>query len=139
MKVDSVMGSPLKLLRSPSVFTRKDKKTEKKGSDGEGSATDVIKDEGLLDFFKHTTEDDQIANTNNMNEPDDGETVKDFVRTESDGSLDSQGKEYVVERLGLGIVVAEPQPVEHQYRFVKRQIEKAKKKVLRCKLVMEGL
>lgn len=130
------MGSPLKLLRSSSVFKRKNKKIEEKGSDGEGSAADVIKDEGLLDFFKHTAEDDQIPNTDH---PDDSETVKDFVRTESDGSLDSQGKEYVVDRLGLGVVVAEPQPVEHQYRFVKRQIEKAKKKVLRCKLAMAGL
>jgi len=126
----------LRLLRSPSIFKRKDKKIEKKGSGGEGSAVDIIEDEGMLDFFKHTAEDDQPTDANH---PDDSETVKDFVRTESDGSLDSQGKEYVVDRLGLGVVVAEPQPVEHQYRFVRRQIEKAKKKVLRCKFAMKGL
>ena len=129
------MGSPLRLLRSPSIFKRKDKKIEKKGSGGEGSAVDIIEDEGMLDFFKHTAEDDQPTDANH---PDDSETVKDFVRTESDGSLDSQGKEYIVDRLGLGVVVAEPQPVEHQYRFVKKQIEKAKKKVLRCKFAMKG-
>jgi len=130
------MGSPMKLLRSPSVFKRKNKKIEKKDIEEEGSATDVIKDEGLLDFFKSTAEDDQPTDTNH---PDDNETIKDFVRTESDGSLDSQGKEYIVDRLGLGVVVAEPQPVQHQYRFVKRQIEKAKKKVLRCKFAVRGL
>lgn len=128
----------MRLLRSPSLFRRKNKKTEKKGSEDESSATTVIKEGGLLDFFKHTAEDEQTTSTDHLDDPDDSETVKDFVRTESDGSLDSQGKEYVVERLGFG-AVAEPQPVERQYRFVKKQIKKAREKALRLKVLMEGL
>lgn len=120
----------MKLLRSPSLFKRRNKKAEKKGSEDEDSIVDVIKDGGLLDFFKNTAEDDQTTNIDHL---DDIETVKDFTGTESDGSIDSQGKDYVVERLGLGIV-AEPQPVERQYRFVKRQIEKARQKIRRQKV-----
>lgn len=130
MKADSVMGSPLRLIRSPSIFKLKNKKIEKEGVEEEGIAVDVIKDGGLLDFFKNTAEDDQTTNIDHL---DDIETVKDFTGTESDGSIDSQGKEYVVERLGLGIL-AEPQPVERQYRFVKRQIEKARQKIRRQKV-----
>lgn len=132
------MGSPVKLLRSPSIFKRKSKKIGKEDGQDKGGATEIINKGGLLDFFKNTAEDDQATSTDHLNDPDDSETVKDFTRTESDSSMDSKGKEYVVERLGLG-VVAEPQPIKYQYSFVKKQIEKARQKLLVGKFVKGGL
>lgn len=168
------MGSPIRF-RSASIFKRKNKKTEKKdgenegstaGAINEGSATDVSKEgsvtgiskegsvtgsvnkEGRISQFfktavtkKHTksvTDDARSTGTRNSDEFDDTDTVKDFARNESDDSLDSKGKEYVVERLGLG-AVAEPQPIEHQYRFVKKQIEKAREKFLGQRAVKGSL
>ena len=150
------MGSPIRF-RSASIFKRKNKKTEKKDGENEGSTTGTIKEgsvtgsvnkEGRISSFfkaaitkKHTKsapDDAKSTGTRNSDESDDTDTVKDFARTESDSSLDSKGKEYVVERLGLG-AVAEPQPIEHQYRFVKKQIEKAREKFLGHRLVKSGL
>jgi hypothetical protein len=101
----------------------------------------------MSDFFKtvitkkisHSSKGDTMDDDKTITGiSDDVETVKDFVRTESDSSLESKGKEYVIKRLGLG-VVGEPQPIEHQYRFVKKQIEKARKRFLAQKVVKSGL
>ncbi|KAG9694297.1 hypothetical protein KCU95_g9131, partial [Aureobasidium melanogenum] len=147
LKVDSVMGSPIKF-RSPSIFKRKNKKAEKKALEDSDSVTSSIKEgsisitsikEGsILDYFKTATikkkakksrsNKSDTYNDGKSIEPcesDDEHTVKEFDRSDSSSSMDSKGKEYVVERLGFG-GVGEPQPVEHQYRFVKAQIEKIK-------------
>jgi hypothetical protein len=160
------MGSPIRF-RSASIFKRKNKNKKAGKQDGEsessaagiikegsvtgtikeGSATDVSKEGRISQFFKtavtkkytkSATDDAKSTGTRNSDESDDTDTVKDFARNESDSSLDSKGKEYVVERLGLG-AVAEPQPIEHQYRFVKKQIEKAREMFLGQRLVKSGL
>jgi hypothetical protein len=139
------MGSPIRL-HSASIFKRKNKKIGKKDAE-QDSTTGVNKEGRIPDFFKtvitnrvsHGSRGDAMDDDKTITGiSDDDETVKDFVRTESDSSLDSKGKEYVVERLGLG-VFGEPQPVEHQYRFVKKQIEKARKRFLGQKIVKSGL
>jgi hypothetical protein len=162
LKADSVMGSPIRF-RSASIFKRK---IEKKDAD-QDSTTDVIKEGRVFEYLKtvasktvasktvaskrNSKGSDIDATDNNktidnsddndkviVDDSDDTETVKDFVRTDSDSSLDSKGKEYVVDRLGLG-TVSEPQPIEHQYRFVKKQIEKARAKFLGQKVVKARL
>lgn len=142
VKVDSVMGSPIRF-RSPSIFKRKNKKNEKNGSEETDSIASSIKEGKILGYLKsaaatkksarksgsngsNTSDDDQSIGSY---ESDDEQTVKEFDRTDSSSSLDSKGKEYVVECLGFG-GVGEPQPVEHQYRFVRAQIEKMKEKFL---------
>jgi hypothetical protein len=139
------MGSPIPL-RSASIFKRKNKKTEKQDAE-QDNTTGVIKEGSVSDFFKTVITKRVSHGSKGENADDDKtitgisgdeETVKDFVRTESDSSLESKGKEYVVERLGLG-VVGEPQPIEHQYRFVKKQIEKARKRFLGQKIVKSSL
>jgi hypothetical protein len=139
------MGSPIRF-RSASIFKRKNKTIEKKDAE-QDSTPDVIKEGRVFGYLKtvvnkrnskgssiDATENDKTIDKSDDNDKiiddsDDTETVKDFVRTESDSSLDSKGKEYVVDRLGLG-TIHEPQPIEHQYRFVKKQIEKARAKFL---------
>ncbi|KAH0360468.1 hypothetical protein KCU65_g9361, partial [Aureobasidium melanogenum] len=148
MKADSVMGSPVKF-RSPSIFKRKNKKSEKKGPEDNDSTASSIKEgsisitstkEGsIFDYIKRSATINKKAKkceSNNSNTSNDGKsmdsyesdgdhTVKEFDRNDSSGSMDSKGKEYVVECLGFG-GVGKPQPVEHQYRVVKAQIEKIK-------------
>jgi hypothetical protein len=154
MKVDSVMGSPIRF-RSASIFKRKNKKIEKKDAE-QDSTVDIIKEGRVFEYLKTvaskrnskgsdidaTDNDKTIGDSDNDNkiidDSDDTDTVKDFVGTDSDSSLDSKGKEYVVDRLGLGTVY-EPQPIEHQYRFVKKQIEKARAKFLGQKVVKSRL
>ncbi|KAG9590771.1 hypothetical protein KCU77_g7706, partial [Aureobasidium melanogenum] len=143
VKVDSVMGSPVKF-RSPSIFKRKSKNTTKKSPEENDSASSItgIKEGSIFDFIKSATVKKSIkksrSNKSNTSvddkstssyESDDEHTVKEFDRTDSSSSLDSKGREYVVERLGFA-GVGEPQPVEHQYRFVKAQIEKIKEMFL---------
>lgn len=149
------MGSPIRF-RSASIFKRKNKKIEKKDAD-QDSTPDVIKEGRVFEYLKTvvnkrnskgpsidaTDIEKTIDNSDDndktiVDDSDDTETVKDFVRTESDSSLDSKGKEYVVDRLGLG-TIHEPQPIEHQYRFVKKQIEKARAKFLGQKVVKSRL
>jgi hypothetical protein len=139
------MGSPIRL-RSASIFKRKNKKIEKIDAE-QDSTTGVVKEGRIPNFFKtvitkkisHSSKGDTMDDDKTITGiSDDVETVKDFVRTESDSSLESKGKEYVIKRLGLG-VVGEPQPIEHQYRFVKKQIEKARKRFLAQKVVKSGL
>ncbi|KAG9654171.1 hypothetical protein KCU95_g6151, partial [Aureobasidium melanogenum] len=153
VKADSVMGSPVKF-RSPSIFKRKSKKNEKKAPEDNNSAASSntsIKEGSIFDFIKsattkksarqsksnksNTSVDDKSFNSYGS---DDEHTVKEFDRTDSSSSLDSKGMEYVVERLGFG-GVGEPQPVEHQYRFVKAQIEKIKKMFLGREVAMAKL
>ncbi|KAH0345286.1 hypothetical protein KCU81_g4426, partial [Aureobasidium melanogenum] len=139
-KVDSVMGSPVKF-RSPSIFKRKNKNAAKKApddNDSVASSITSIKEGSIFDYFKATSikkkarksrsNKSDASNDGKSIEPcesDDEHTVKEFDRSDSSSSMDSKGKEYVVERLGFG-GVGEPQPVEHQYCFVKAQIEKVK-------------
>jgi hypothetical protein len=150
------MGSPIRF-RSASIFKRKNKKSEKTGAD-QDSTVDVIKEGRVFEYLKsvaskrnskgsdvNSTDNDKTIhdsdttdNDKMIDDSDDTETVKDFVRTDSDSSLDSKGKEYVVNRLGLD-TVQEPQPIEHQYRFVKKQIEKARAKFLGQKVVKSVL
>ncbi|KAG9761955.1 hypothetical protein KCU73_g2141, partial [Aureobasidium melanogenum] len=144
VKVDSVMGSPVKF-RSPSIFKRKNKNIVKKGpeeNDCAASSITSIKEGSIFDYIKSATikKSSKKSRSNKSNTSvddkstssygsDDEQTVKEFDRTDSSSSLDSKGKEYVVERLGFA-GVGKPQPVEHQYRFVKAQIEKIKEMFL---------
>ncbi|KAG9590034.1 hypothetical protein KCU77_g8957, partial [Aureobasidium melanogenum] len=144
VKADSVMGSPVKF-RSPSIFKRRNKKNEKKileENDCAAPSIISIMEGSIFDFIKSATtrKGAKKSRSNKSNTAvddkstssygsDDEHTVKEFDRADSSSSLDSKGKEYVVERLGF-TGVGEPQPVEHQYRFVKAQIEKIKEMFL---------
>ncbi|KAH0143645.1 hypothetical protein KCU67_g13464, partial [Aureobasidium melanogenum] len=140
VKADSVMGSPVKF-RSPSIFKRKNKNAAKKGPEENVSASS-IKEGSIYDYVKAVTTKRKAKNSRGSKsntsvddkstssyESDGEHTVKEFDRTDSSSSLDSKGKEYVVECLGF-VGVGKPQPVEHQYRFVKAQIEKIKEMFL---------
>ncbi|KAH0274899.1 hypothetical protein KCU91_g4930, partial [Aureobasidium melanogenum] len=138
------MGSPVKF-RSPSIFKRRNTKNEKKileENDCAAPSIASIKEGSIFDFIKSATtrKGAKKSRSNKSNTAvddkstssygsDDEHTVKEFDRADSSSSLDSKGKEYVVERLGFA-GVCEPQPVEHQYRFVKAQIEKIKEMFL---------
>lgn len=143
------MGSPIRF-RKPSIFKRKNKKDVQKGAEDNGSITSSMKERKIFDYLKSaTTKSASKSGSNNSNasdddqsinsyDSDDEQTVKEFDRIDSSSSLDEKGKEYVVECLGFGSV-GQPQPVEHQYRFVKAQIEKTKEmfvghKVAKAKL-----
>ncbi|KAK6006718.1 hypothetical protein QM012_005726 [Aureobasidium pullulans] len=152
VKVDSVMGSPV-CFRSPSISKRKNRDANKGTEEIDGAASSItstastistasIKEGKLFDYFKRAIANKSAkkAGSNSSNasndgksissyESDDQHTVKEFDRTDSSSNLDSKGIEYVVECLDFG-GIAEPQPVEHQYRFVKAQIEKTKQRLL---------
>jgi hypothetical protein len=149
------MGSPIRF-RSASIFKRKNKKIENKDAE-QDSTPAAIKEGRVFEYLKtvvskrnskgsevNVTDIAKTTDKSNDNDKiivddsDDTETVKDFVRTDSDSSLDSKGKEYVVDRLGL-VTIHEPQPIEHQYRFVKKQVEKARAKFLGQKIVKSRL
>lgn len=147
------MGSPIRF-RSPSIFKRKNKKDTKKGvedNDSIASSITSIKEGRIFDYLKSATTKNSArkSGSNNSNasyddqsidsyESDDEQTIKEFDRTDSSSSLDKKGKEYVVECLGFG-AVGEPQPVQHQYRFVKAQIEKTKEKFIGQKVAKAKL
>ncbi|CAD0094816.1 unnamed protein product [Aureobasidium mustum] len=144
VKVDSVMGSPIKF-RSPSIFSRKHKKNHSASSITRTTSTTSsisIKEGKIFDYIKAATikKSAKKAGSNKSNASDDNKsidtdksndesTVKDFDKVDSNSGLDSKGKEYVVECLGFGDI-GDPQPIEHQYRFVKAQIKKIKERVL---------
>lgn len=147
------MGSPIKF-RSPSIFSRKHKKNHSASSISRTTSTTSsisIKEGKIFDYIKAATTkksakksgsdknntSDDNKSTNSTESPDD-HTVKDFDIVDSSNGLDSKGKEYVVECLGFGDI-GEPQPVEHQYRFVKTQIKKIKERVLGQKVTTTKL